>query len=125
VSRPRSSRSALVPALLAGWTLFVWSTRVRNIARDGGSTFSLVVAFALVALGVLVAVSLVRGGTPRWAVPALAAATVAAWAVRAPIILLGDHGVAFKAVHTVLALVSIGLAAAAWRASEAREGIHA
>ena len=70
---------------------------------------------AMVALAVVVAFSLVRGGTPRWAVSALAAATVAAWAVRAPMILLGDHGAAFKIVHTVLALVSIALAVAAVR----------
>ncbi len=69
-----------------------------------------------VVLAVVVAVSLARGGTPRWAVPALAAATVAAWAVRAPVILLGDHGAAFKVVHVGLALVSVALAVAAWRA---------
>jgi len=125
VRRPRSSHSVLVPGLLAGWTVFVWGTRVRNIARDGGGTFSLLVALALVALGVLVAVSLLRDGEPRWAVPALAAATVTAWAIRTPMILLGDHGFAFKAVHTALALVSIALAAAAWRSSEARQRIAA
>ena len=109
-----------MPAALAGWTVFVWGTRVRNIARDGGGSLSLLVALALVGLGVVVAVSLVRGGTPRWAVPALAAATVAAWAVRAPMILTGDHGAAFKVVHTVLALVSIGLAIVAVRSDRAR-----
>jgi hypothetical protein len=112
-----SPRSPLVPAALAGWTVFVWGTRVRNIARDGGGSLSLLVALALVVLGVAVAVSLVRGGLPRWAVPALAAATVAAWAVRAPMILTGDHGAAFKVVHTVLALVSVGLAVAALRST--------
>ena len=108
-------RNAFVPAALAGWTVFVWGTRIRNIVRDGGGTLSILVALGLVALAVIVAISLVRAGTPRWAVPALAAATLAAWAVRAPMILLGDQGAAFKVVHTVLALVSIALAAAAWR----------
>ena len=125
VRTPAPTRSPLVPAALAGWTVFVWGTRVRNIARDGGGSLSLIVALALVGLGVLVAVSLVRGGTPRWAVPALAAATVAAWAVRAPMILTGDHGVAFKVVHTVLALVSVGLAVAALRSVTSAAGAPA
>ncbi len=106
-------RNAVLPAALAGWTAFVWGTRVRNIARDGGGTVSLLVALGMVALAVVVAVALVRGGSPRWAVPALAAATVAAWVVRTPGILLGDQGVAFKVVHTALALVSVALAVAA------------
>ena len=105
----------VVPAALAGWTTFVWGTRVRNIVRDGGGSLSLLVAVAMVVLAAAVAVSLVRGGTPRWAVPALAAATVAAWAVRAPVILFGDHGAAFKVVHVGLALVSVALAVLAWR----------
>lgn len=113
-------RNALLPAALAGWTAFVWGTRIRNIARDGGSSLSLVVALALVVLAVAVAVSLVRAGEPRWAVPALAVATVAAWAVRTPQILLGDHGAAFTIVHTVLAVVSIALAVAALRSDRSR-----
>lgn len=113
-------RNALVPAALAGWTAFVWGTRVRNIARDGGGSLSLLVALGLVALAALVAVALVRDGTPRWAVPALAVATVAAWAVRVPVILLDDHGAAFKVVHTLLAVVSVALAVAALRRSGAR-----
>lgn len=112
-------RSTAVPAALAAWTVFVWGTRLRNIARDGGSPSSLVVALALVVLAVVVAVSLMRGGEPRWAVPALAAATVVTWAVRCPQILLGDHGGVFKVVHTVLALVSVGLAVAAVRRAPA------
>lgn len=113
-------RNVLVPAALAAWTAFVWGTRVRNIVRDGGGTLSLLVALGLVSLAVAVAVALARGGTPRWAVPALATATVAAWAVRAPVILLGDHGVTFKVVHTGLALVSVALAATAWRQTNDR-----
>ncbi len=69
------------------------------------------------------AVTLLSDGEPRWAVPALAAASVTAWAIRTPQILLGDQGGAFKVVHTVLALVSIALAAAAWRSSGVRERV--
>lgn len=110
----------VVAAALAGWTVFVWGTRVRNIARDGGSTVSLLTSLALVALAVVVAVSLVRGGRPRAAVPALAAATIVAWALRTPGILVADHAVGFKVVHTVLALVSVALAVAALRADRTR-----
>jgi hypothetical protein len=99
----------------AGWTVFVWATRARNIAEDGGSTLNLVVALGLAALGVAVAVAARRGGLA----PVLAVAvgaTVVAWAVRVPQILLDpQHGLAFQAVHAALAAVSVGLAAAAWR----------
>lgn len=99
----------------AAWSVFVWATRSRNIVEDQGSTFDLVAALALSALGVAVAVAARRG---RLA-PVLAVAvvvTVAVWALRLPLIVLdGDHGGAFKVVHSVLAVVSIGLALAAWR----------
>ena len=111
-------RNAVFPAAFAAWTVFVWGTRIRNIARDGGTSLSLAVSVALVVLAVVVAVSLVRAGHPRWAVPTLAAATVVAWAVRAPQILLGDHSGAFKVVHTVLAVVSVALAVAAVRSDQ-------
>jgi hypothetical protein len=37
------------------------------------------------------------------------------WAIRTPVILVHDHPAGFKAVHTVLAVVSVGLAIAAQR----------
>ncbi|MEY2461406.1 MAG: hypothetical protein QOG30_3236, partial [Acidimicrobiaceae bacterium] len=46
----------------------------------------------------------------RW-ITALVVWTIAVWAIRTPQILVADHPVAFKVVHTVLALVSIALAA--------------
>ncbi len=99
----------------AAWTVFVWGTRVSNIVRDDGSVLDLVLALAIVVLGVAVAVAGVRRG-PMWPLAALVAATVVTWLVRTPLIVLdADHGGAFKAVHTLLALVSLGLAALAWR----------
>lgn len=56
-----SRRDALVLRAFAGWTIYVWVTRMWNILRDDG------------------------------------------------------RGTAFKAVHMVLALVSVAFAAAAWR----------
>jgi hypothetical protein len=99
----------------AAWTVFVWGTRVRNIIQDQGSTFDLVVAMALAALGVAVIVAARKGGlAPVLAVAVVATVTV--WAVRTPLIVFdADHEVAFKSVHTALAVVSVGLGLAAWR----------
>ena len=88
--------------LFVGWTVFVWAGRIRN----GGSVL---LALSFLALA---AVALWRRG--RW-VTALAAYTVAVWAIRTPVILVHDHPAGFKVVHTVLAVVSIALAVAAVR----------
>src|SRR5690606_20825619 len=47
--------------------------------------------------------------------PALAGWSVVVWVVRDVRIVAADHSAGFKAVHTVLAVVSIALAALAWR----------
>ena len=44
-----------------------------------------------------------------------AAWTGVVWAVRIPMIVLADHAVGFKVVHAMLGLISIGLAAVAYR----------
>jgi hypothetical protein len=98
----------------AGWTLFVWGTRISNILSDGGGAPALVVAVGLVLLAVAVAWHAFQGRW-AWSVPALAVATLAVWAVRLPGVLLHDHGVAFKAVHVALGVVSVVLALSALR----------
>ena len=100
--------------VFAGWTLFVWGTRISNVLSDGGGAPALVVAVGLVVLAVAVAWHAVRGRW-AWSVPALAAATLGVWAVRLPGVLLHDHSAAFKAVHVALGAVSVGLALAALR----------
>ena len=63
-------------------------------------------------------VALWRGSEPahgRWPSGALAAWSSAVWVVRDVRILVADHEVGFKVVHTVLAVVSIVLAVLAWR----------
>ena len=105
--------------VFAGWTLFVWGTRISNILSDGGSALALVVAAGLVALGVAVVWYAIDGaGRLAWAVPSLVAATVAVWAVRLPGVLLHDHSGAFKAVHLALGAISVLLALVARRARE-------
>ena len=86
--------------VFVGWTVFVWVGRIRN-----GGSFLLAASFL-----VLAAVALLRR---RPFVTVLAAWTVGVWAVRTPFILVHDHDGAFKAVHTVLAVLSIGSALAA------------
>jgi hypothetical protein len=104
------------------WTLFVWTTRIRNVLGDddlgaGGRAAGLAVSGSFVVLAVVV-LAAVRGRS-RILAPtarALAAWTVAVWLVRGTAIALGDHAATFVVVHLLLALVSIGLAVLAWRA---------
>lgn len=101
----------------AAWTLFVWTTRVRNIAEDDGSVLDLVLAAVLAVLGLAVVLAAWRARARLAPVLAVAVvATLVAWALRTPMILLDpEWGAAFKAVHTALAVVSVGLALVAWR----------
>jgi hypothetical protein len=120
----RPDRAVAVALVFAAWTLFVWTGRLRNLVAEPGdlleaSRWSLVASVAFTGLGLaVVAAALVRWsgrGADRLAVAVapLAALTVGVWLVRAVDIALGDHGAGFIAVHLVLAVVSIGLAAAA------------
>jgi hypothetical protein len=84
----------------AGWTILVWIGRIGL----GGDPL-LAGPFVLLA-----GIALWRRG--RW-VYALAVWTAVVWLIRTPVILGHDHPVAFKVVHSVLAVVSVGLAALA------------
>jgi hypothetical protein len=104
---------------LAGWTLFVWATRIRNAMADddlsGGSKAVAVTVATLFTIGGLaVLVAAIRRRHVTVAVAALAAFTVVYWPVRVVQIIAADHGVGFTLVHTVLGIVSVGLAAWAW-----------
>jgi hypothetical protein len=119
-------------AALVAWTLFVWTTRIANIWRDDaldlgerlGRT-ALAASFTLLALAVVVTLWRRRPQASLIAVGALAGWSVVVWVVRDVRILAADHAGGFKAVHTVLAVVSIALSALAWREarrSDARAG---
>jgi hypothetical protein len=119
------------------WSLLVWGTRVDNIWSDAGlSTGAQVgrtaLALSFVLPAVLVLALLVRAATWRsrrrglppciwYLLGPFAAWTVAVWVVRGGGILLDDHGVAFKVVHTLLAVASIALAVQAWRSLRSGE----
>jgi len=93
-------RSAVV---LVVWTVFVWAGRIRN----GGS---ILLAASFLVLAALVVASLWKRQWRPATVTALVVWTIAVWAIRTPMILVHDHPAGFKAVHAVLATVSIGLA---------------
>lgn len=92
-----------VAVAFAAWTVFVWAGRIRN----GGSVL---LAGSFLVLAAIVIASMWKRGWRLYAVSALAVWTIVVWAVRTPMILVHDHPAGFKAVHTVLAIVSIGLA---------------
>jgi hypothetical protein len=109
---------------LVGWTFFVWTTRIGNIWRDADLDTSgkvgrtvLALSFTLLAAAVVVALRR-RAGWTNGAILALAGWTVGVWLVRDASILAADHDVGFKAVHTMLAVVSIVLSVLAWRETE-------
>ena len=120
-------RARIAAFALAGWTLFVWTTRIGNIWRDdaastGSKIGSTALALSFTVLAVAVIVVAVRRMSPtvlRQAVVALAGWTTAVWVVRSLTILAGDRPVGFKVVHGVLAVVSIALSA--WAVRSLRE----
>ena len=115
-------RRPLAVALVA-WTFFVWTTRIANIWRDEALTTGekwgrtgLAVSFTVLALAVVVTLWRQARQASLVAVGALAGWSVVVWVVRDVRIVAADHGAGFKAVHTVLAVVSIALAAGLARA---------
>ena len=107
---PASLRPAALA--LAGWTLFTWTTRVPLLLSDSSlsvadKALGTLPVLVFVALGLATAVAVLRRAAlaPTLAV-ALAGWSLAYWAVRLPLILLGDHPAAFLLVHAVLAGVA-------------------
>jgi hypothetical protein len=125
--RYRYRRGLLVA--MAGWALFVWSTRIGNAWNDHHASFAskagatlLSLSFVLLALASLVLLWRERRGRPATTsarglalMRTFAAWTTAVWIVFATLILVHHHPIAFKAVHVTLGLISIGLSAALWR----------
>lgn len=121
---------AVGPVLgLAGWTLFTWINRIRNVAEDntlsaGSRVWSTSIAVLFVAAGLAVgalAVAWVAGDANvasarlRRAAMALAVFGAGWWAVRVVQIATHEHSFGFKAVHAVLGLITIALGAAVVR----------
>ena len=112
---------------LAGWTFFVWFQRIGNVLDDDdlvgfARTWRLGVSIAFVAValvvvgGALVARRANSDGASAGSDSlvstlgvGLAAVGSLWWVVRGGLILVGDWELAFKAVHTVLAVVVVAL----------------
>lgn len=106
--------------LLVAWTSIVWVGRIRNVFSETDISgeervWRLVVAAIFLILAALV--STVAIG--RWHRRPLGSSrlvavfclwTIGFWVVRGGGLLFGDHDAGFKIVHTILALISIGLA---------------
>lgn len=116
-----SSRRAPATIALVVWTLFVWTTRIRNIWGDQALTDAekwgrTGLAMSFTVLAALVAVSLwKRLGWHGIVVKGLAGWTIGVWVARSIGIIRDDHDVAFVAAHLVLAVVSWALAGLAVR----------
>ncbi len=123
-------RTVLSVAVLLLWSLFTWGGRIRNALADDaldaserGWALALALSFVVPALVLAVAWWLHSGRTPwtgrsvplvsgalRVATLAFAAWTTGVWLVRGiDIALFSDHEVGFVIVHSVLAVVAIGL----------------
>jgi len=101
--------------VLIAWTVFLWLSRLRNVLNNdelssGGRAIRVGVVVIFVGLGLAAALA-VRRRQPRLLVGFLAW-TVGYWLIRGIGILIdGDYSVGFKAVHTVLMVVSLTLSA--------------
>lgn len=99
--------------VLIGWTVFLWVSRTRNVINNdelttSGRTIRIAIAVLFVVLAAATAVA-VRKRKPQVIVGFLTW-TVGYWLVRGVGILIdGDYSVGFKAIHTVLMVVSLTL----------------
>ncbi len=96
-----------------GWTVFLWISRVRNVLSNEelttsgrGVRLAVVVIFVGLAIGAFVGLRRSRGEV----LIALWGFTIVYWLIRGTGILIDDYSLGFKAIHSVLAVVSIGLA---------------
>lgn len=130
---------------LGGWTFFVWFQRIGNVLDDDelagvAQTWRLAVAVVFVVTAVVLvagvwrsragrsgedsveaivppgsAGQLASGPWPSTLGLGLAAVGSAWWIVRGGLILFGDWDASFKLVHTVLAVIVVGLSVMVWR----------
>lgn len=100
-------------AVLVGWTVFLWGSRLRNVLGndeldDWGVTWRVAVVAVFVVLAVAAATGRAVGLLVWW--------TIGFWLVRGGGILIdGDYDAGFKLIHTALMVVSIGAAMWVWQ----------
>ncbi|HEY5153812.1 MAG TPA: hypothetical protein VIJ47_03690 [Acidimicrobiales bacterium] len=131
LSKPRAGIWPVIVFIL--WTLFVWLNRISNALRNsalstGSKSFSVALSLSVVALAAAAAVVVVRGWSRPWTRAEALVLKVAAgwtgllWLFLVPKILIDGRPAGFtgnlagfKAVHSVLGLVSVALAVWVWR----------
>lgn len=101
------------PWLLIGWSVFLWISRLRNVLNDddltsSGRAIRIGVVVIFVVLALVAAFGILRGSLRPLIV--LIVWSFGYWLIRGTGILIGDWSAGFKAVHTVLMVVSMGLA---------------
>jgi hypothetical protein len=126
MTKPLTTRRGMIIAS-AVWTIYVWATRVRNIANndtlgDGARTFAYRVCVVFIGAAIAMLVMLARRQLLRLRMflPVFAVGTVCWWAGRSVLILVHHHSWAFRIVHIVLGIISSVLAVAAWRGARVR-----
>jgi hypothetical protein len=113
-------------AALCGWTAFLWITRIKNALGDdkmstSGKVIALVTSLAFLgAAGALAFVHLRSRPGARRAAAAFALVSIVYWFVRAATIIVRHHPIGFKLVHTVLALITVGLGVWVLRSTSGR-----
>lgn len=102
--------------VLIAWTLFLWVSRTRNVvSNEELSTWGITWRLGVVVVFVVLALLALRRSTRDPFLPVLVWWTIGYWLIRGGGILLDDHDAAFKVVHTVLMVVSIGGAMWVWQ----------
>lgn len=102
-------------APLVGWTLFLWTSRIRNVLADDdldafGLTWRLGAAVIFLALGLTCLAWLWRGRPGPISLGVLAGWTVVYWLVRGTGIMLdSNHDAGFKLIHAALMAMSLGV----------------
>lgn len=114
--RPVAAFSALTLAIWGNRIWLAWTNQEDSTAEKLVWSTPITL-FVIAAAVVLVLQFRGRAGTPGFArlVRIFAGGTLVYWPIRIAIIATGDWNLPFKAVHTVLAVVSCAAAAWAWR----------
>jgi hypothetical protein len=106
----------MLAALIAAWAVITWGGRIGLLVGDESLIAKARIGISLAAAAVAVAGLLLRRSWRKPAVGTYVVVTIAVW-LTSVVSVVSDpaSSPAFKAVHLVLAAVSIAVAATAWK----------